>query len=286
MKLLRYGPPGSEKSAILDRDGVIRDVSGEVADIAGSALSPATLTRLASLDLASLPVLASGQRIGACVGQVGKFICIGLNYADHAAETGKSVPSEPVVFLKATSAICGPDDDYEIPRGSEKTDWEVELGIVIGTRAKYVAEADALDHVAGYCTINDGSERAFQSERQGQWTKGKSHDSFGPIGPWLVTRDEIADPQNLKLWCEVDGHRYQDGSTSTMVYGVGFLVSYLSQFMTLEPGDIIATGTPPGVGLGQKPPVFLKPGQTVQLGVEGLGIQTHRTVPASSVGTE
>lgn len=280
MKLLRYGPKGGEKPGLIDGMGVVRDLSGEIPDLDGSALAPETLARLAALDPATLPAVGGSPRIGACVAGVGKFVCIGLNYADHAAETGKSVPSEPVVFMKATSAICGPNDDFEIPRRSEKTDWEVELGVVIGTRAKYVAEADALLHVAGYCTVNDGSERAFQSERQGQWTKGKSHDSFGQIGPWLVTRDAVPDPGALRLWCEVDGRRYQDGSTRTMVFGVAFLVSYLSQFMTLEPGDIIATGTPPGVGLGLKPPVFLRPGQTVRLEVEGLGMQEKRTVAA------
>lgn len=282
MKLLRFGDTGREKPGILDHDGVLRDLSAIVDDIAGAALGDETLARLAALDPATLPRVEGSPRIGACVGAVGKFICIGLNYADHAAETGKSVPLEPVVFLKATSAICGPFDAMEIPKGSEKTDWEVELGVVIGKRAKYVGQADALAHVAGYCTINDGSERAFQSERQGQWTKGKSHDTFGPIGPWLVTRDEIDNPQDLRLWCEVDGKRYQDGSTATMVFTVPYLVSYLSQFMTLEPGDIIATGTPPGVGLGIKPaPVFLKPGQTVTLEVEGLGRQMHVTAAAA-----
>lgn len=280
MKLLRYGSFGTEKPGLLDADGVIRDLSGVIADLDGAALSPHGLGRLAALDPTTLPAVAGGPRIGPCVAKVGKFVCIGLNYADHAAETGKSVPSEPVIFLKATTAICGPNDPIEIPRGGAKTDWEVELGIVIGSRAKYVSETDALDHVAGYCTINDGSERAFQSERQGQWTKGKSHDTFGPIGPWMVTRDEVPDPHDLAIWCEVDGHRFQDGSTRTMVFRVAFLVSYLSQFMTLEPGDIIATGTPPGVGLGLKPPVYLRAGQTVRLGVEGLGIQEHRTVDA------
>ncbi len=281
MKLLRFGDRGFEHPAVLDGDGRIRDLTGVVADIAPATLAPETLQRLLSLDVQHLPVVEGRPRIGACVTGTGKFICIGLNYSDHAAETGKSVPSEPVVFMKATSAICGPNDAIEIPRGSEKTDWEVELGVVIGTRAKYVTEGEALSYVAGYCTVNDGSERAFQSERQGQWTKGKSHDTFGPIGPWLVTADEIQDPHNLKLWCEVDGKRYQDGSTATMVYKVPYLVSYLSQFMTLEPGDIIATGTPPGVGLGIKPnPIFLRAGQRVRLEVEGLGVQDHLTVAA------
>ena len=280
MKLLRFGASGAERPGLLDATGTVRDLSDHVEDLSGAALSDEGLAALRALDPATLPAVPEGTRIGPCVAGVGKFICIGLNYADHAAETGKSVPSEPVVFMKATSAICGPDDDLEIPRESAKTDWEVELGVVIGTRAKYVSEADALNHVAGYCTVNDGSERAFQSEMQGQWTKGKSHDTFGPIGPWLVTRDEVPDPQALKLWCEVDGTRHQNGSTSTMVYGAAFLVSYLSRFMTLEPGDIIATGTPPGVGLGLNPQVFLKPGQRITLEVEGLGRQDHLMIQA------
>lgn len=281
MKLLRFGQIGRERPGMLDAFGRIRDLSDVVPDIDGAALAPDSLSRLRAIDPATLPEAKDATRLGACVGSVGKFICIGLNYSDHAAETGKDVPPEPVVFLKATSAICGPTDDIEIPRGAVKCDWEVELGVVIGTRAKYVGESDAMAHVAGYCTVNDGSERAFQSERQGQWTKGKSHDTFGPIGPWLVTADDVPDPHNLKLWCDVDGKRYQDGSTATMVYKVPFLVSYLSTFMTLEPGDVIATGTPPGVGLGIKPsPVFLRAGQCVQLGVEGLGQQEHLTVAA------
>jgi len=273
MKLVRYGAKGSEKPGILDSAGTIRDLSGLVGDIAGPTLSDEGLARLRGLDLAKLPAVDASTRLGACVGGVGKFICIGLNYADHAAESNLPVPSEPVIFMKATSAICGPNDEVLIPRGSEKTDWEVELGVVIGKRAKYVSEAQALDHVAGYCTINDVSERAFQAERQGQWTKGKSCDTFGPTGPWLVTRDEIADPQALKMWLTVNGETRQDGSTATMVYGVSFLVSYLSQFMSLEPGDVISTGTPPGVGMGMKPPTYLKPGDVVELGVEGLGAQ-------------
>jgi len=273
MKLVRYGAKGSEKPGILDSAGAIRDLSGLVGDIAGPSLSDESLARLRGLDLAKLPAVDASTRLGACVGGVGKFICIGLNYADHAAESNLPVPSEPVIFMKATSAICGPNDEVLIPRGSEKTDWEVELGVVIGKRAKYVSEAQALDHVAGYCTINDVSERAFQAERQGQWTKGKSCDTFGPTGPWLVTRDEIADPQALKMWLTVNGETRQDGSTATMVYGVSFLVSYLSQFMSLEPGDVISTGTPPGVGMGMKPPTYLKPGDVVELGVEGLGAQ-------------
>jgi len=273
MKLVRYGTKGSEKPGILDSAGTIRDLSGLVGDIAGATLSDEGLARLRGLDLARLPAVDASARLGACVAGVGKFICIGLNYADHAAESNLPVPSEPVVFMKATSAICGPNDDVLIPRGSEKTDWEVELGIVIGKRGKYVSEEQALDHVAGYCTINDVSERAFQAERQGQWTKGKSCDTFGPIGPWLVTRDEVADPQALKLWLTVNGESRQGGSTATMVYGVRFLVAYLSQFMSLEPGDVISTGTPPGVGMGMKPPTYLKPGDVMELGVEGLGSQ-------------
>lgn len=280
MKLMRVGPLGQEKPALLDAAGQMRDLSAHVDDIAGAALSPEGLARLAALDPDSLPLIEGTPRIGACVGAVGKFLCIGLNYADHARETGKEPPEEPVVFAKATSAICGPDDDVEIPRGSEKTDWEVELGVVIGSRAKYVSEAEAMDHVAGYCLINDLSERAFQSERGGQWTKGKSHDTFGPIGPWLVTRDEIADVQSLSMWLDVDGVRRQTGSTATMIFGVAHLVSYLSQFMTLLPGDVISTGTPPGVGLGMKPPVYLRAGQVVTLGIEGLGTQRQRMIPA------
>ncbi len=273
MKLLRYGPPGQEKPGVLDRDGAIRDLSGIVPDIAGDVLSSAGLERLRSVDPSTLPRVEGDPRIGPCVGQVGKFICIGLNYSDHAAESGMAVPPEPIMFMKATSAICGPNDGIEIPRASEKTDWEVELGIVIGKSAKYVDEAQALEHVAGYCVVNDVSERSFQIERSGQWTKGKSADTFGPIGPWLVTRDEIPDPQSLHMWLEVDGNRYQNGSTETMVYGAAFLVSYLSQFMSLQPGDVIATGTPPGVGMGMKPPVYLRAGNRVRLGIEGLGQQ-------------
>ncbi len=281
MKLLRYGPKGQEKPGMLDAQGRIRDLSGVVPDITGATIGPAGLAKLRALDPASLPLVDGTPRLGPCVGNVGKFICIGLNYSDHAAESGLPVPPEPVVFMKATSAICGPADDVEIPRNSVKTDWEVELGVVIGTHAKYVAEKDALAHVAGYCVVNDISEREFQAERSGQWTKGKSHDTFGPIGPWLVTADEVPEPNNLKMWLEVDGHRYQNGSTATMVYKVPFLVAYLSQFMSLQPGDIISTGTPPGVGLGQKPqPVYLKPGQVMRLAVEGLGEQQQRTVQA------
>ena len=279
MKLLRYGNPGQEKPGMLDQNGIIRDLSNIVEDIAGDVLLPEGLEKLKNLDPGSLPTIEGSPRMGACVSGIGKFICIGLNYSDHAEETGASVPSEPIIFSKVTSAVCGPDDDIIIPRNSVKTDWEVELGVVIGKPAKYVKEASALDHVAGYCVINDVSEREYQIERQGQWVKGKSCDSFGPTGPWLVTPDEAGDPQNLKLWLEVDGKRYQDGSTNTMVYGVAFLIHYLSQFFTLHPGDVISTGTPPGVGMGQKPdPVYLRPGQTIRLGVEGLGIQTQKTI--------
>ncbi|MGV1872489.1 fumarylacetoacetate hydrolase family protein [Agrobacterium rosae] len=277
MKLMRVGQPGQEKPAILDTDGKVRDLSSHVKDIGGEAVSPEGLKKIAAIDLSSLPVL-SGERIGACVSGTGKFICIGLNFSDHAAETGAKVPSEPVIFMKATSAIVGPDDNVVIPRGSEKTDWEVELGVVIGKTAKYVSEADALDYVAGYCVSHDVSERAFQSERQGQWTKGKSCDTFGPIGPWLVTKDEVADPQNLGMWLKVNGETMQNGSSKTMVYGVAHVVSYLSQFMSLHPGDVISTGTPPGVGLGMKPQRFLKAGDVVELGIEGLGTQKQTFV--------
>ena len=272
MKLMRVGPLGQEKPAILDKDGKVRDLSAHVNDISGDAISPEGLAKIAAIDPTSLPEVAV-DRIGACVAGTGKFICIGLNYSDHAAETGAAVPPEPVIFMKATSAICGPNDDVLIPRGSEKTDWEVELGVVIGKTAKYVSEADAMDYVAGYCVSHDVSERAFQTERSGQWTKGKSCDTFGPIGPWLVTKDEIANPHDLKMWLSVNGKMMQDGSSKTMVYGVAHVVSYLSQFMSLHPGDVISTGTPPGVGLGMKPPQFLKAGDVVELGIEGLGTQ-------------
>jgi len=276
MKLLRVGEPGAEVPAIVDASGRIRSLAGIVPDIAGDVLTPEGLARLHAIDPATLPELAPG-RVGPCVGRVGKFICIGLNYADHAAESGLPVPKEPVIFLKANSAIIGPNDDVLIPRGSKKTDWEVELGVVIGKRASYVSEAEAMDHVAGYCVINDVSEREFQIERGGTWDKGKGCDTFGPIGPWLVTADEVADPQNLSMWLEVDGHRYQNGSTRTMVFGVRHLVHYVSQFMTLHPGDVISTGTPPGVGMGQKPePIYLKGGEVMRLGIEGLGEQTQR----------
>jgi len=279
MKLARYGAPGAEKPALVDADGALRDLSGTVDDIGGEALSAESLARLAELDPTSLPKVAGDPRIGPCVANVGKLVCIGLNYSDHAAETGAAVPDEPIIFMKATSAIVGPDDDVVIPRDSTKLDWEVELGIVIGTRAKHVSEADALDHVAGFCVCNDVSERAFQTERSGQWTKGKSCDTFGPIGPWLVTPDEVGDPQALGMWLDVDGTRRQDGSTKTMIFGAAHLVAYLSDLFTLHPGDIISTGTPPGVGMGIKPePVYLKAGQTMRLGIEGLGEQTQKVV--------
>ena len=281
MKLLRYGPKGQEKPGLLDADGKIRDLSGVVRDIAGEVLTDAGLAKLRGVDPKSLPLVSGNPRIGACVGNVGKLVCIGLNYADHAAESGLPVPKEPVVFNKWTSAIVGPNDDVEIPRGSNKTDWEVELGVVIGKPCKYVDEAHALDYVAGYCVVNDVSEREWQIERGGQWDKGKGFDTFGPIGPWLVTRDEVADPQQLDLWLEVDGHRYQNGSTRTMIFSVAKVVSYLSQCMSLQPGDVISTGTPPGVGMGVKPnPVYLKPGQTMRLGIQGLGEQQQRTYVA------
>ena len=277
MKLMRVGQPGQEKPAILDAEGKVRDLSAHVKDIGGDAISPEGLKKIAAIDLGTLPVL-SEERIGACVAGTGKFICIGLNFSDHAAETGATVPPEPVIFMKATSAIVGPNDDVTIPRGSEKTDWEVELGVVIGKTAKYVSEADALDYVAGYCVSHDVSERAFQTERAGQWTKGKSCDTFGPIGPWLVTKDEVADPQNLGMWLKVNGQTMQDGSSKTMVYGVAHVVSYLSQFMSLHPGAVISTGTLPGVGMGQKPPRYLKAGDVVELGIEALGSQKQTFV--------
>ncbi|BAI74163.1 fumarylacetoacetate hydrolase family protein (plasmid) [Azospirillum sp. B510] len=276
MKLLRHGPRGAEKPGLLDAQGRIRDLSAHVGDIAGRWLLPDGLAGIAALPVDSLPLVDAATRLGPCVAGTGKFVCIGLNYSDHAAETGATVPSEPVIFMKATSAIQGPDDPVEIPRGSTKTDWEVELGVIIGKTAKYVSEAEAMDHVAGYCVVNDLSEREFQIERQGQWTKGKSCDSFGPIGPWLVTKDEVPDPQALDMWLEVNGHRYQNGSTRTMVYGVAHIVSYLSRFMSLHPGDVISTGTPPGVGLGLKPPTYLKPGDRIELEIRGLGRQRQQ----------
>ena len=274
MKLLRIGPKGAEKPAIVADDGTIRDLSGLVPDIGGKTLLDEGLDAIRAADLSSLPILDPAQRIGPCVANVGKFICIGLNYADHAAETGAKIPEEPIIFMKATSAIIGPNDDVIIPKNAIKPDWEVELAIVIGKEARYVEEADALDHVAGYCVCNDVSERHFQTERGGTWDKGKGADTFGPIGPWLVTRDEVPDPQNLSMWLEVDGHRFQNGSTRTMIFGIAKILSYVSQFMSLQPGDIITTGTPPGVGMGIKPnPVWLKPGNTMRLGIEGLGEQ-------------
>ncbi|WP_319546529.1 fumarylacetoacetate hydrolase family protein [Ruegeria conchae] len=278
MKLLRYGPKGAEKPGILASDGSVRDLSGVVNDISGNTLGDAVLEQLRAVDVDSLPVVDGDSRIGPCIGDVGKFICIGLNYADHAAESGMELPSEPVIFFKATSAIVGPNDAVEIPRGSVKTDWEVELGVVIGKEAKYVSEAEAKDHVAGYCVVNDLSERDFQLHRSGQWVKGKSADTFGPIGPWLVTRDEVPDPQNLPMYLEVNGHRYQDGSTKTMHFGVATVISHLSQFMSLQPGDVISTGTPPGVGMGQEPQTYLKPGDTMELGIEGLGVQRQDVI--------
>lgn len=278
MKLLRHGAIGAEKPGLLDDSGTIRDLSGIVPDIAGHVLSDDGLQSLREMDVSNLPVVDANTRLGPCVAGTGKFICIGLNYADHAAESGLDVPPEPVIFMKATSAICGPNDPIIIPRGSEKTDWEVELAVIIGKRAKYVSESDALDYVAGYAITNDVSERAFQIERAGQWTKGKSCDNYGQIGPWLVTRDEVADPQDISMWLTVNGKKMQDGSTKTMVYGVAHVVSYLSQFMSLHPGDIISTGTPPGVGMGQKPQQYLRAGDVVELGIAGLGSQRQLVI--------
>ena len=280
MKLLRFGERGAERPGMLDGDGLIRDLSGLVADLDRRTLGDGLLERLRGVDPASLPAVEGRPRIGACVGDVGKFVCIGLNYADHAAETGAAIPSEPILFAKWTSAICGPDDDVEIPRGSVKTDWEVELGVVIGRGGRYIDEKDAMEHVFGYCVVNDVSEREFQMERGGTWDKGKGHDTFGPIGPWLVTRDEVADPQDLRLWLEVDGEMMQDGTTGTMIFGVRHLVSYLSRFMSLQAGDVISTGTPPGVGVGRKPPRFLRAGMEMRVGSEGLGEQRQRVVEA------
>ena len=275
MKLLRYGAPGEEKPGALDGAGEIRDLSGVISDVAGESLLPDAIEKLGDIDLATLPKVSRHTRIGPCVAGVGKFICIGLNYSDHAAESGMAVPSEPVIFMKATSAICGPDDDVLIPRGSQKMDWEIELGVVIGKPGKYVEEANALSHVAGYCIVNDLSERAFQLEGTGQWVKGKSADTFGPVGPWLVTPDEVPDPQNLDLWLDVDGQRRQSGNTRTMIFGVASLISYVSRFMSLRTGDIISTGTPPGVGFGRKPPLYLRAGNRLQLGISGLGQQNQ-----------
>lgn len=282
MRFLRYGQPGSERPAALAPDGTIHDISSLVPDIGPETI--AGLHRIALSDIVRQPKVPPGVRIGPCVGQPGKFVCIGLNYSDHAAETNAPVPTEPIIFMKAVTAVCGPNDDIYIPPGSEKTDWEVELGVVIGAITRHVAVEDAERHVFGYCLINDVSERHYQVERGGTWDKGKGYDTFGPIGPWLVSRDEIADPHDLRLWLEVDGHRYQNGNTRTMIFGVPELVSYVSQFMTLLPGDIISTGTPPGVGLGQKPPVYLRAGQTIRLGIDQLGEQVQRTVPSPLAG--
>jgi len=278
MKLLRYGSSGQEKPGILADDGEVRDLSGMIPDLAGESLLPESVERLRNTDISLLPIVSGRPRIGPCVAGVGKFICIGLNYSDHAKEADMTLPVEPVIFMKATSSICGPDDSIVIPRESKKTDWEVELGVVIGKPGKYVEEAEALSHVAGYCVINDLSERAFQLEGTGQWVKGKSADTFGPIGPWLVTPEEVPNPQNLEMWLEVDGHRYQNGSTRTMVFGVAYLISYVSRFMSLRTGDIISTGTPPGVGFGLKPPVYLRPGNRIHLGIRGLGQQNQEVV--------
>ncbi|MFK7901489.1 MAG: fumarylacetoacetate hydrolase family protein [Nitratireductor sp.] len=284
MKLLRYGLPGQEKPGLLDANNQVRDLSAHINDISGDALSPSSLKKLSELDVQSLPIVEGRPqedlRLGACVGNIGKFICIGLNYADHAAESGLEIPPEPVIFNKFTSAIIGPDDNVQIPRGSTKTDWEVELGVVIGSECSYVDEADAHNYIAGYCVINDVSEREFQIERSGTWDKGKGCDTFGPTGPWLVSADEVGNEDELAMWCEVDGKRYQNGNTSTMVYKVPFLVSYCSQFMSLQPGDIISTGTPPGVGMGQNPAVYLKGGEVMKLGIDKLGTQTQKVLPA------
>lgn len=278
MKLLRYGPSGQEKPGLLDASGTIRDLSGVIPDLAGEALSPAGLAKLAALDPASLPAVSGSPRLGPPVSGMKNFVCIGLNYADHAAETGAAIPKEPIVFLKSLGALCGPNDDVMIPKNSVKTDWEVELAIIIGSTAKCVSEDEAMNHVAGYAVCNDVSEREWQIERGGSWDKGKGCDTFGPLGPWVVTKDEVADPQDLAMTLDVDGVRMQDGSTRTMIFGVRHLVHYVSHFITLHPGDVISTGTPPGVGLGKKPPMFLKPGQTMTLSIKGLGEQTQRTV--------
>jgi 2-keto-4-pentenoate hydratase/2-oxohepta-3-ene-1,7-dioic acid hydratase in catechol pathway len=280
MKLARFGAPGHEKPGLLDSSGTLRDLSGQIPDIAGPALLPAAIEELRDLEVRDLPKVTGTPRVGPCVGGVGKLIGVGLNYSDHAAESNMAIPVEPPLFLKPTSAIVGPNDDIEIPLGSEKTDWEVELGVVIGKPGKYLKAEQALEHVAGYCVVNDVSERAYQLERGGQWDKGKGCDTFAPLGPWLVTADEVADPQKLDLWLEVDGHRFQNGSTRLMIFGVAYLVAYISQFMSLQSGDVISTGTPPGVGMGQKPPRYLRAGQTIRLGITGLGIQQQRTVPA------
>jgi 2-keto-4-pentenoate hydratase/2-oxohepta-3-ene-1,7-dioic acid hydratase in catechol pathway len=278
MKLVRFGPAGREKPGIIDAEGKVRDLSGVVPDIAGDVLSPAGLNKLRKVKVDKLPAVRGNPRLGACVGKVGNFIAIGLNYADHAAEAGLPLPKEPVIFNKVSTCICGPNDDTMIPKGSSKLDWEVELGIIIGSRARYLAKKDAMDAVAGYCVANDVSERVFQIERAGQWSKGKSCETFGPLGPWLVTKDEVKDPQRLNMWLTVNGETRQKGSTKTMVFGVAHLVWYCSQFFVLEPGDVIITGTPPGVGLGMKPPQFLKAGDVVRLGIDGLGEQQQKIV--------
>ena len=278
MKLLRYGPDGQEEPGLLDKDGNIRSLADHISDINGSTLSDDCVTTLRQLDTNDLPLVDENVRLGACVGDVGKFLCIGLNYSDHAAESGMPVPTEPEVFTKATSAICGPDDDIIQPLNSDKLDWEVELAIVIGKHTSYISEEEAADHIAGYCVCNDVSERTFQLEKGNQWDKGKGCDTFGPIGPWLVTKDEVQDPSNLDMWLEVNGHRYQDGNTRTMIFGPTFIVSYLSRFMSLQPGDVISSGTPPGVGLGQKPPVYLAVGDKIKLGIDGLGTQSQTVV--------
>ena len=280
MKLLRYGNAGSEKPGIIDNDGNIRDLSNVIDDIDGSTISDDGINKLNQVDMSSLPVVDNNPRIGPCVGNVGKFLCIGLNYSDHAAETGAEAPPEPILFQKATSAIIGPNDDVEIPKTSSATDWEVELGIIIGKKAKYISEGSSQQYIAGYCVVNDISERDFQAKRSGQWTKGKSCDTFGPIGPYLVTKDEVNDPQNLSMTLDVNGQRMQNGSTKTMIFSVNHIVHYLSQFMSLNPGDVIATGTPPGVGLGMKPPVFLKSGDVMKLSIEGLGEQNQKCIQA------
>jgi 2-keto-4-pentenoate hydratase/2-oxohepta-3-ene-1,7-dioic acid hydratase in catechol pathway len=280
MKLLRYGDIGNEKPGILDNQGKIRDLSSHIPDINGDTISENSLNKIASINISSLPIIPDSTRLGSCVGNSGKFLCIGLNYSDHAAESGLPVPSEPILFAKATSAIVGPNDNVEIPRNSSETDWEVELGIIIGKKAKYIDENNAQDYIAGYCVINDVSERAFQIKREGQWTKGKSCDTFGPTGPYLVTKDEVSDVQNLTMFLDVNGKRMQDGSTNTMIFSVNHIVYYLSQFMSLHPGDIIATGTPPGVGMGMKPSLYLKSGDVMKLGIEGLGEQSQTCVLA------
>ncbi len=278
MKLLRYGPAGHEKPGLMDNDGNIRSLADHVSDIDGSTISDETVATLNQLDTNDLPIVDNDVRLGPCVGNVGKFLCIGLNYSDHAAESGMSVPPEPEMFTKATSAVCGPDDDIVKPLNSDKLDWEVELAIIIGKHTSYVSEEEAADHIAGYCVCNDVSERTFQLEKGSQWDKGKGCDTFGPIGPWLVTRDEVENPLDLNMWLEVNGHRYQDGNTRTMVFGPAFIVSYLSQFMSLQPGDVISSGTPPGVGLGQKPPVYLSVGDKIELGIDGLGTQNQTVI--------